>query len=53
MTYEATGKEPDLAPSSGGAANETGAVKIRDRASPVLRRCFADLLSERDIPNAG
>ena len=62
LTYEVTDKEPTLpvqtAAGSGGtnvasATPETGAVKIRDRASPVLRRCFAQLLHGRELPDAG
>jgi hypothetical protein len=62
LTYEVTDKEPTLpvqtAAGIGGtnvasATPETGNVKIRDRASPVLRRCFAQLLHGRELPDAG
>lgn len=55
LTYEVTGKGSELeiqtASRSGDAV--TGTVKIRDRAHPVLRRCFAELLHEREPPDAG
>lgn len=52
LTYEVTGG--DLAPSGGELGQgEVAPVKIRDRDSPVLRRCFADLLHSRDLSDAG
>lgn len=62
LTYEVSDQEPVLpvqtASGSGGtnvasATSDTGAAKIRDRASPTLRRCFAQLLHGRDVPDAG
>ncbi len=53
LTYEATGKEPQTTLQPAARTGDTGTVKIRDRANPALRRCFADLLSGRDVPNAG
>ena len=52
LTYEATGAESEstgLQTASGDAAR----VKVRDRDNPVLRRCFADVLQNRAVPNAG
>ena len=55
LTYEVTDKEPEIeiqtASRTGDSA--TGTVKIRDRAHPALRRCFAELLHERETPDAG
>ena len=53
LTYEVTGKEPELPIQTASETSDTGAAKISDSASPVLRRCFADLLQERDIQDAG
>jgi hypothetical protein len=53
LTYEVTGKDPELPVQTASGTSDTGAAKISDRASPVLRRCFADLLQERDIQDAG
>ena len=53
LTYEVTGKEPNLPIQTASGTSQTGAAKIRDRASPVLRRCFADLLHEREVLDAG
>jgi hypothetical protein len=53
LTYEVTGKDPELPVLTASGTSDTGAAKISDRASPILRRCFADLLQERDIPDAG
>lgn len=53
LTYEVTGKEPQLELQTASRTSDTGTVKIRDRASPVLRRCFAELLHGREQPNAG
>ncbi len=53
LTYEVTGKEPELPIQTASGTSDTGTAKIRDRGSPVLRRCFADLLQERDLQDAG
>ena len=55
LTYEVTGNESDLEiqPASRPSDAATGTVKIRDRAHPALRRCFAELLHERETPDAG
>lgn len=53
LTYEVTGKEPNLPIQTASGTSDTGTIKIRDRASPVLRRCFADLLHGREMPDAG
>ncbi len=34
-------------------ADLSAATKISDKDSPVVRRCFADLLQGRDVPDAG
>jgi len=53
LTYEVSGKEPELPVQTASRTSDAGAAKISDRASPVLRRCFADLLQERDVQDAG
>ena len=55
LTYEAAGKQPNLELQTASRAGDAapGTVKIRDRASPALRRCFAELLHEREPPDAG
>ncbi len=53
LTYEVTGKEPELPVQTASSTSDTGAAKVSNRASPVLRRCFADLLQERDVQDAG
>ena len=53
LTYEVTGKEPELPVQTASGTSDTGAAKISDSASPVLRRCFADLLQEREMQDAG
>ena len=34
-------------------AAEPGAVKVRDKDNPMVRRCFAELLHNRQVPDAG
>ena len=55
LTYEVTDKEPELEIQTASRTGDsgTGMVKIRDRAHPALRRCFAELLHEREPPDAG
>lgn len=62
LTYEVTNQDPALpiqtasrASGTTGASadSDTGTTSIRDGASPKLRRCFAQLLHERDLPDAG
>ena len=53
LTYEVTDREPELPLQTASRSSDTGAARISDSASPVLRRCFADLLQERNIHDAG
>lgn len=59
LTYEVTGGEPapkDAKAPQGAkapAGEPSGAVKVHERGSAVARRCFADLLHNREILDAG
>lgn len=50
LTYEVRGGDIK----QGAAATDlSAATKISDKDSPVVRRCFVDLLEGRDVPDAG
>jgi len=50
LTYEVRGGDLE----EGTATTDLStATKISDKDSPVVRRCFADLLQGRDVPDAG
>lgn len=52
LTYEVT--DGEAKPKGEADAEEApGPAKIRDRDSPILRRCFAEVLHSRDVPEAG
>ncbi len=56
LAYEVSeGTAAASAPEGGAPAGgaEAGAARIRDKNSPLVRRCFADLLHSRRQPNAG
>ncbi len=53
LTYEMTGNAPELQLQTASKSSDTGAEKISDPASPILRRCFAHLLQVRDMEDAG
>jgi len=52
LTYDVTDGEAKAATQSPSSA-DASTVKIRDRDSPILRRCFTDLLYSRAISDAG
>lgn len=50
LTYEVRGGDA----TEGTATSDlSAATKVSDKDSPVVRRCFADLLQGRDVPDAG
>ena len=58
LAYEVTEETPpsgDTPPSGETAAEaaEPGAVKVRDKDNPMVRRCFAELLHNQQVPDAG
>ena len=64
LAYEVTEENPaaEETPPSGevppsgdtiAEASEPGAVKVRDKDNPTVRRCFAELLHFQQVPNAG
>ena len=64
LAYEVTEENPaaEETPPSGevppsgdtiAEASEPGAVKVRDKDNPTVRRCFAELLHIQQVPNAG
>ena len=58
LAYEVTGETPPsgATPPSGettAGATEPGALKVRDRDNPMVRRCFAELLHNQQAPVAG
>ncbi len=58
LAYEVTDEIPpsrETPPSGETVAEATapGAVKVRDRDNPMVRRCFAELLHNRQEPDAG
>ncbi len=58
LAYEVTEETPPSGetPPPGEAAAEAaepGAVKVRDKDNPMVRRCFAELLHNRQAPDAG
>ncbi len=58
LAYEVTEETPpsgDTPPSgeTAAAAAEPGAVKVRDKDNPMVRRCFAELLHNQQVPDAG
>ena len=58
LAYEVTDETPPsgATPVSGetvAEATEPGAVKVRDKDNPRVRRCFAELLHNQQAPDAG
>jgi len=58
LAYEVTEETPPSGetPPPGEAAAEAaepGAVKVRDKNNPMVRRCFAELLHNQQVPDAG
>ena len=58
LAYEVTEETPIAGetPPSGetvAEAAEPGAVKVRDKDNPMVRRCFAELLHNQQVPDAG
>ncbi len=58
LAYEVTKETPPSGetPSSGetvAEAAESGVVKVRDKDNPMVRRCFAELLHNQQVPDAG
>ena len=58
LAYEVTEETPlsgETLPSGETVAEaaEPGAVKVRDKDNPMVRRCFAELLHNRQVPDAG
>lgn len=50
LTYEVRGGDVEQ---DATATDLSAATKISDKDSPVVRRCFVDLLQRRDVPDAG
>ena len=50
LTYEVRGGDVEQVAT---ATDLSAATKISDKDSPVVRRCFVDLLQRRDVPDAG
>ncbi len=58
LAYEVTKETPtaEETPPSGetvAEAAEPDAVKVRDQDNPMVRRCFAELLHNQQVPDAG
>ena len=58
LAYEVTEETPlsgETLPSGETVAEaaEPGAVKVRDKDNPMVRRCFAELLHNQQVPDAG
>ncbi len=58
LAYEVTEEPPtaEETPPSGekaAEAAEPGAVKVPDKDNPMVRRCFAELLHNQQVPDAG
>ncbi len=52
LAYEVTKETPPSGEKTAEAA-EPGAVKVRDKDNPMVRRCFAELLHNQQVPDAG
>ncbi len=50
LTYEVRGGDVEQ---DATATDLSAATKISDKDSPIVRRCFVDLLQRRDVPDAG
>ena len=50
LTYEVRGGEIKAGATT---ADLSTATKINDKNSPIVRNCFADLLQDRQVPDAG
>ncbi len=52
LAYEVT-KETPIAEETAVEAAEPSAVEVRDKDNPMVRRCFAELLHNQQVPDAG
>ncbi len=52
LAYEVTDETAPSGETTAEAA-EPGAVKVRDKDNPIVRRCFAELLHNQQVPDAG
>ena len=52
LAYEVTDETSPSGETTAEAA-EPGAVKVRDKDNPIVRRCFAELLHNQQVPDAG
>ena len=52
LAYEVTKESPTNKETAAEAA-EPSAVEVRDKDNPMVRRCFAELLHNQQVPDAG
>ncbi len=52
LAYQVTKETPPSGKTTA-EATEPGAVKVRDQDKPMVRRCFAELLYNQQVPDAG
>ena len=52
LAYQVTEETPPSGETAAEAA-EPDAVKVRDKNNPMVRRCFAELLHNQQVPDAG